>query len=317
MEKPVIEARGVLKRFGSVTALGGLDLEVPAGGIFGLIGPDGAGKTTFMRLLCGLMAADSGRLRVLGLDPAAQPQVLRPQMGYMPQRFSLYPDLTVEENIVFYARLFGVPGTERKSKMERLLAFARLSEFSSRRAGALSGGMKQKLALACSLIHDPLLLVLDEPTRGVDPVSRVEFWRILREVASGGTTVLVSTAYMDEAARCERVCLLARGRSLAAGRPEELIEATPYRVLEAHVGNPVEAAPVIEALPLVRWAFALGDRVRIAVGKDVAVEDAQAAIEAAVAGSRVSVSEPDMEDVFASLSSEAGEAGNGEGDGRA
>lgn len=209
------------KRFGSLTAVDGLTLSVAQGELFGLIGSDGAGKTTTLRMLSGVMDASDGELRVLGC-PGRDLAPVQPDIGYMSQRFGLYPDLTVAENVRFYADLFGMTKAERIQRTERLLAFSGLTPFSGRLAGKLSGGMKQKLGLCCALIHTPHLLLLDEPTNGVDPVSRRDFWRILTDLRAEGVTIVVATAYLDEAARCDRVGLLHNGHLIACGTPAEL-----------------------------------------------------------------------------------------------
>ncbi len=217
----VIQARGLTRRFGELTAVDSLDLSVVPGEIFGLVGPDGAGKTTTLRMLAGIMAPTSGEGRVAGCDLKTNPEGIRNHLAYMSQRFGLYPDLTVRENINFYADLYGVPRSERKNRMGELLDFSRMSPFTTRRAGDLSGGMKQKLQLICALIHTPRVLLLDEPTNGVDPVSRREFWRILHRLLQQDVAILITTAYLDEAERCNRVGLINNGRLLAAGSPEE------------------------------------------------------------------------------------------------
>ncbi len=209
------------KRFGDLTAVDGLTLSVARGELFGLIGSDGAGKTTTLRMLSGVMDASDGELRVLGC-PGQDLAPVQPDIGYMSQRFGLYPDLTVAENIRFYADLFGMTKAERIQRTERLLAFSGLAPFGGRLAGKLSGGMKQKLGLCCALIHTPQLLLLDEPTNGVDPVSRRDFWRILTDLRAEGVTIIVATAYLDEAARCDRVGLLHNGHLIACGTPAEL-----------------------------------------------------------------------------------------------
>ncbi len=219
---PILEIENVAKQFGDTVALRGVSLQVEKGQIFGLIGPDGAGKTTLMRLVCTLLQPDSGDIRVLGMSVRDQSLAIRSHLGYMPQRFSLYADLTVEQNLRFFADLFQVPAEERRTREKDLFAFSRLGPFKKRKAGALSGGMKQKLALMCALIHTPPLLVLDEPTFGVDPLSRQEFWNILHELKKQGTAILVSTAYMDEADLCDQVGLIHRGELRATGTPEAI-----------------------------------------------------------------------------------------------
>jgi ABC-2 type transport system ATP-binding protein len=190
--------------------------------IFALVGPDGAGKTSFIRVLCHLIDADSGMLFVDGHDAFANFEIIKPLLGYMPQQFSLYPDLSVEENLKFYGGIFGVTGSRFRAKRDALYEFSALGPFSTRRAGALSGGMKQKLALSCALIHEPKLLILDEPTTGVDPLSRRQFWEILLTLKKQGSTILVSTPYMDEVARADRACFMFGGHKLSQGTPVEL-----------------------------------------------------------------------------------------------
>jgi ABC-2 type transport system ATP-binding protein len=218
----MIRAIGLTRRFGTLTALDRLDLEIPRGEIFGLVGPDGAGKTTTVRLLCGLLDPSEGRVEVAGHDVAREPDAIKDRIGYMAQRFGLYADLTVRENMLFYADLFGVTGTDRDQLMAQLLHMTRMDEFRGRQAGKLSGGMKQKLALMCTLLHHPQVLFLDEPTNGVDPVSRRDFWAILYQLVQDGLTVFATTAYLDEAERCNRVGLIDRGRLIRCDSPRAL-----------------------------------------------------------------------------------------------
>jgi len=217
-----IEIKNFTKKYNSLTAVENLSLSVSGGELFGLIGPDGAGKTTLMRCICTLLVPTSGTILVKGLEVTQNIVAIRSLLGYMPQRFSLYLDLTVEQNLRFFAELFQVPLREREIRMQQLYQFSRLEPFKKRLAGALSGGMKQKLALSCALIHTPQILILDEPTFGVDPVSRQEFWNILRSIQQQGTTILVSTAYMDEANQCDRVALFFNGRVRGVGTPADL-----------------------------------------------------------------------------------------------
>jgi ABC-2 type transport system ATP-binding protein len=210
------------KSFPGVRAVDGLSFDVHAGEIFGLVGPDGAGKTTTLRMLAGIMPMDAGKARVAGFDVTRDPEGAKHGLSYMPQRFGLYEDLTVDENIRFYADLFGVKRAERAERSTQLLEAAGMSEFRARLAGKLSGGMKQKLGLVCALIHKPKVILLDEPTTGVDPVSRRDFWRILYELAAEGVAILTSTAYLDEAERCHRVLLLHQGKVLFCDTPENL-----------------------------------------------------------------------------------------------
>ena len=229
----MIRTRNLTRRFGTLTAVDRLNLEVPQGEIFGLVGPDGAGKTTTVRLLCGLMDPTEGQAWVAGHDVASEINAVKDSIGYMAQRFGLYVDLTVGENMRFYADLFGISAGERDQLMARLLRMTRLEPFRQRQAGKLSGGMKQKLALMCTLLHHPRILFLDEPTNGVDPVSRRDFWAILYQLVKDGMTVFVTTAYLDEAERCNRVGLMHRGRLIRCDSPEALrtgLEETCYEV---------------------------------------------------------------------------------------
>jgi ABC-2 type transport system ATP-binding protein len=219
---PVIQTRELTRRFGDVTAVDGLTLDIAAGEIFGLVGPDGAGKTTTLRMLCGLMNPTSGSATVAGHDIVREARQVKDAIGYMAQRFGLYADLTVTENMEFYADLFGITRREREEMAPRLLQMTRMAEFGGRQAGRLSGGMKQKLALMCTLLHRPAILFLDEPTNGVDPVSRRDFWAILYQLLKDGITIVMTTAYLDEAERCNRVGLMHRGRLIRCDAPDAL-----------------------------------------------------------------------------------------------
>jgi len=219
---PAVLARELHRRFGAVVALDGLGFQIGRGELYGLIGPDGAGKTTAIRAVAGLIDLDAGEVRVAGLDPLRDGAV-REKLGLMPQQYSLYRDLTVEENLRFFGRLSVLPRAVYRERADRLLAITRLAPFTGRRADQLSGGMYKKLALACALLHQPEVLLLDEPTNGVDPVSRRELWALLHEFVEGGMAVLISTPYMDEAERCHRVGLVHRGRLLLEGAPEALL----------------------------------------------------------------------------------------------
>ncbi|MGD9487997.1 MAG: ABC transporter ATP-binding protein [Calditrichaceae bacterium] len=247
-DHPII-IKNLKKSYGSVQALKDVSLEVAKGEIFGLIGPDGAGKTTLIRILVSLLNPDSGDVLFHGKAVQEDLHTVRANIGYMPQRFSLYPDLTVEQNLRFFGDLFKIPKSGQLERMTRLYDFSRLGPFKKRRAGDLSGGMKQKLALSCMLMHEPDVVVMDEPTFGVDPVSRNEFWEILQTLAKDGTCILVSTAYMDEASLCDRVGLMYDGKLLATDRPETLIESfksdlflirtdKPYSVFETLRSSP-------------------------------------------------------------------------------
>jgi ABC-2 type transport system ATP-binding protein len=219
---PVIQTRELTRRFGDLTAVDSLTLDIAEGEIFGLVGPDGAGKTTTLRMLCGLMDPTSGSASVAGRDIVREAQQVKDAIGYMAQRFGLYTDLTVNENMEFYADLFGITRREREEMAPRLLQMTRMAEFGGRQAGRLSGGMKQKLALMCTLLHRPAILFLDEPTNGVDPVSRRDFWAILYQLLKDGITIVMTTAYLDEAERCNRVGLMHRGRLIRCDAPDAL-----------------------------------------------------------------------------------------------
>jgi len=256
-----IETARLTRSFGAVRAVDGLDLHAPAGRIYGLVGPDGAGKTTTLRILCGALLPDGGQALVGGVDVARDPEEVRRHLGYMPQRFSLYGDLTVRENIRFFADVYRVPRTEQAALTARLLDFSRLGPFQNRRADALSGGMKQKLALACTLIHRPRVLLLDEPTTGVDPVARREFWDILRDaVNQDGMTVLISTPYMDEADRCHVVGFMRGGKILASDTPRNMQKLIPGVVLEVRAAPRHAAEMALRQLPGVQDVQVFGDR---------------------------------------------------------
>jgi ABC-2 type transport system ATP-binding protein len=253
-----VRIEGLSRRFGDLIAVDDLDLEIRRGEIFGLVGPDGAGKTTVLRLLCGLLDPTAGRVGVLGLDVADHPERVRDRIGYMAQRFGLYHDLTVEENLRFYADLFGVPESRRSAHLERLLGMTRMEPFRRRRAGKLSGGMKQKLGLMCALLHEPEVLLLDEPTNGVDPVSRRDFWVILYELVKSGITVVVSTSYLDEAERCSRVALLHRGRLVVCDSPDALADRLAERCYRLLCSDPRRARRVLTDLPEVGTLLPVG-----------------------------------------------------------
>lgn len=229
---PAIEFRNVVRKFGELTAVDHLSLKIEPGEVFGLVGPDGAGKTTSLRMICGLMDPTEGEVLIDGEPVSQNIDAVKDKIGYMAQRFGLYQDLTVEENLFFYSDLFGVTGNEREKLMAELLEMTRMAPFRQRPAGNLSGGMKQKLALMCTLLHHPKILFLDEPTNGVDPVSRRDFWVILRRLVDDGLTLMVSTAYLDEAERCDRVGLLYKGRMIHCETPAALKEQFQASTLE-------------------------------------------------------------------------------------
>jgi ABC-2 type transport system ATP-binding protein len=265
-----IAAEGLRKSFPGVRApdiraVDGLSFNVRAGEIFGLVGPDGAGKTTTLRMLAGIMPPEAGSAVVAGRDVLRDPERAKHWLGYMPQRFGLYEDLTVDENIRFYADLFGVRGKERAPRSTQLLAAAGMSEFRARRAGNLSGGMKQKLGLVCALIHRPTVILLDEPTTGVDPVSRRDFWRILYELAAEGVAILTSTAYLDEAERCHRVALMNRGRLLFCDTPANLKSQFGKDVLSVTSPEPQRLRSHLERAGGVSSFVLTGDGVHLVV----------------------------------------------------
>lgn len=268
----IIKTENLTRKFGDLVAVDGLNLEIGQGEIFGLVGPDGAGKTTTIRMLAAIMDPTEGQATVAGYDTMKQAEAIKHRIGYMAQQFNLYADLSVQENLDFFADIFGVRGRERKERITQLLNFARLAEFTNRRAAHLSGGMKKKLALACSLIHRPEILFLDEPTTGVDPVSRREFWDILSDLHIEGVTILVSTPYMDEAERCSRIGLIYRGQIIVCDTPDrvkglvegELIEVRPVAE-DRGVGLIRRAEATITSLPGVLEVQTYGDLLHIFV----------------------------------------------------
>ena len=256
---------GLTKRFAGVTAVDRLQFTVTTGEIFCLVGPDGAGKTTTMRMLAGVMAPDGGSARVAGYDVVHDPEGVKNHISYMPQRFGLYEELTVGENIRFYADVFGISRREREQRADQVLAAAGMTRFRERLAGQLSGGMKQKLGLSCALIHTPRVLLLDEPTTGVDPVSRRDFWRILYGLAAEGVTVLTSTAYLDEAERCHRLALLHQGRLLLCDSPARLKAAMPGTVIAVTAPTPTAVRDELQKMPGVSSLLLVGDGVHLVV----------------------------------------------------
>jgi drug efflux transport system ATP-binding protein len=262
---PAILVSSLGKRFGDVLAVDQLSFDVHPGEIFGLVGPDGAGKTTTLRMLAGVLTPDSGSATVAGHDVRLDPEGAKRDLSYMPQRFGLYEDLTVDENIRFYADLFGIRRKEREERSAELLAAAGFAEFHRRLAGNLSGGMKQKLGLVCALIHTPRVILLDEPTNGVDPVSRRDFWRILYSLVAKGVAILTSTSYLDEAERCHRVGLLYRGRMLFCDRPEELKKRFPGGVVVIHSPDPERTRDALSHADAAREVLLVGDRVHVFV----------------------------------------------------
>lgn len=302
-EDHVVSVRGLRKSYGELEAIRGLDLDVPSGLMYGLIGPDGAGKTTLLRILCGLLLPSAGDVRVFGFDPVREQARIKDLIGYMPQRFSLYPDLTVMENMRFFADIYGVPKTQRQQITERLFQFSRLGPFADRKAGALSGGMKQKLALSCTLIHTPKLLVLDEPTTGVDPVSRGEFWNILSELRRQGVTLLVTTPYMDEASLCDSITLMFQGHVLAQGAPNEITAEFSDHIVRVHTGEPQDAADVVKRMTPFRSVHVFGDRIHVAVSEiGAGLSKVKETLEgASVPFTSIEEAKPELEDIFVNL----------------
>lgn len=295
-----IRAEGLTRRFGALTAVEGLDFEVRRGELFGLVGPDGAGKTTTLRLLAGVLRPSSGDALIHGVSVAREPERVKHGLAYMSQRFGLYTDLTVAQNLDFYADLYRVPRGERAARLERLYRFSHLEPFRDRLAGQLSGGMKQKLGLSCALIHEPEILLLDEPTFGVDPVSRRELWLIVHEMVARGVTVVVSTAYMDEAERFDRLALLHQGRILVVDSPTALQHGIAGALLGVRVDRPRAGRDALERHAAVRRVTMFGEWLHVTVGS---VETDVPAVESALGEAGLVVHDvreiaPSMEDVF-------------------
>ncbi len=302
-DRRVIETHDLTKQFKNITAVDGLNLSVHQGEIFGLLGPDGAGKTTTIRMLCAIMDPTDGRASVAGFDTVKQPEAIKQRIGYMPQQFSLYGDLTVDENLTFFADVFQVERKVRQERKRELLEFARLSRFRDRRAAHLSGGMQKKLALACTLIHQPEIIFLDEPTTGVDPVSRREFWEILTELHLEGVTLFVSTPYMDEAERCSRVALMFEGDVIVCDTPQRIRGLVEGELLELRPDRLREASHIIADLPGVLEVQTYGDLLHVfvddAARRTLDIEQALGRAGIAVEGLRQT--RPRMEEAFISL----------------
>lgn len=297
-----IEFTNVVKRYMNVEALRDVSFAVNQGEMFGLIGPDGAGKTTAIRAICGLLHVDGGIIRVLGKDPVTHHRAITASVGYLSQRFSLYGDLSIDENIAFFARIHGVD--DYRDRRNRLLEMTQLTPFRSRLADQLSGGMKQKLALACTLVHEPQVILLDEPTTGVDPVSRREFWKLLSQFLASGITIVMSTPYLDEAERCGRVMLLHEGQVLALDQPGRLRASLSGSLFEVVVPQPRDAQEVLKARSEVAGVQLFGDRLHVWMQEpDVAAAKtrlAKVADSAAIDASAIRPIVPSLEDVFIS-----------------
>ena len=296
----IIQAAHLSRSFGPLLAVRDVSLEVRRGEIFGVLGPNGAGKSTTIRMLCGILDPSGGSGTVVGFDLAREAERIKERIGYMTQRFSLYEDLTVFENLRFYAGLYGLPGGRRQARIHEVLDATGLQQRRGQIAGTLSGGWKQRVALACATIHQPPLLFLDEPTAGVDPVSRREFWEQIHRLAAQGTTVLVTTHYMDEAERCHRLCFIFRGTVLDTGTPEEIVERRHLRVAELQVDDAPRAAALLRSLPEVDEVAHYGRTLRLAVLGAVDPE----ALARRVLGAAVVSSRParvTVEDAFVSM----------------
>ena len=293
---PVLVFERVVKKYGATAAVDGLSFAVERGEMFGLIGPDGAGKTTTIRLLCGLLHPDSGSIRVVGRDPVKEHRAITGTVGYLSQRFTLYGDLSIDENIAFFAEIHGV--SDYAARRNQLLEMTQLTKFRSRLADQLSGGMKQKLALACTLVHEPDVILLDEPTTGVDPVSRREFWKLLSRFLSSGITILMSTPYLDEAERCTRVALVDRGRLLALDTPGRLRASLPGTMVEVVVPDPRAANEQLTRQGLAAQVF--GDRLHVWFQEtEPAAVDARARdVAQRVGATAVRPITPSLEDVY-------------------
>jgi ABC-2 type transport system ATP-binding protein len=298
----IIETESLARRFGSLVAVRDVSLRVGRGEIFGVLGPNGAGKSTTIRMLCGILDPTSGRGTVVGFDITRDPEQIKRRIGYMTQRFSLYEDLTVEENLKFYAGIYGVSGGRRRAVVQAVLARSGLESRRRQLAGTLSGGWKQRVALASATIHDPPLLFLDEPTAGVDPVSRRDFWEQIHAIAAGGTTVLLTTHYMDEAERCHRLAFIFRGTLLVTGTPGEIVQSRGLRVVELETGSASRAADLLRALPEVEEVAHYGALLRVAArGTD---PEALARHSLAAHGIEVTAARPSrttVEDAFVSM----------------
>lgn len=303
MNGPIsIKTQHLTKTFGDNIAVDNLNLEIRKGELFGLVGPDGAGKTTTMRLLTAIMEPTSGEAWVAGLSIINEGERIREKIGYMSQRFGLYEDLTVMENIIFYADLYEVPNKERPARIERLLGFSNLAPFKERLAGRLSGGMKQKLGLACALIHTPEVLFLDEPTNGVDPVSRRDFWRILYDLLKEGVTIFISTAYLDEAERCTRIGLIHKGRILVEDEPGKVKKSLGLPMIELWSDDARSAMDIIKEIEGVKGVSIYGDSLHVTLMRKEIMDTIIERLNTAgikIKGYREIL--PSLEDIFISL----------------
>ena len=301
-----VEIHDLVKTFGSFVAVDHVSMQVPTGEIFGFLGPNGAGKSTTIRMLCGLLTPTTGEARVNGLDVATQPEEIRRSIGYMSQKFSLYDDLTVEENIDFFSGIYGVPRARRAERKAYVLAMANIEEKRKALTRTLSGGWKQRLALGCAILHDPPVLFLDEPTSGVDPIARGAFWGLIHDLSKSGHTVFVSTHYMDEAEYCNRLALMYRGKVIALGAPSELKKSlTGHTLLELESGDPLATMLALEGAPGVSDVAVFGSGLHVTL----ADANAEAGMERVrqrldtngIVINRLAQIEPSMEDVFVAM----------------
>jgi ABC-2 type transport system ATP-binding protein len=300
---PIIETERLTRNYKTVTAVDGLTLSIESGELFGLVGPDGAGKTTTLRLLAGLLDVSDGEATILDFDLKSQAESIKPHVGYMAQQFSLYGELSVLENLYFFAELFDVSKQERRERTERLLEFAGLTEFTDRWASKLSGGMQKKLALACTLIHQPEILLLDEPTTGVDPVSRREFWNILTELHVQGTTIIVSTPYMDEADRCSRVGLMYAGKLVECDTPQNIRGKLEKDVIQIQAEDWQKTLETVASLEGISEAQTYGEAVNLLVdnGKKRLPEIENILKKSKIGYRSIRIAPPRMEEAFISL----------------
>ena len=304
----VVDVENLTRTFGSVKALEGLTFSVEEGEIFGLVGPDGSGKTTCLRILCGLMAPSSGKALVLGRDVTKDPEGIKAHVGYMAQPAKLYEELTVKENIEFYADLYEVPRARYRERMTRLLEFSGLAPFTDRRFRNLSGGMKQKVGLSCALIHTPKVLFLDEPTNGVDPVSRRDFWKILYELKREKVTMVVASTYLDEADRCHRVAFFDRGRARMVMEPLELRNLLKDQLFNLTVSDRRKALGVLKALPLVRNPYVFGTGIHFFLRNGHDLSGVEKSLSAqGMSDGRIEAISASLEDVYLSLLEGRGE----------
>jgi ABC-2 type transport system ATP-binding protein len=298
-----VKVDNLVKTFGAFVAVDHVSLQVRPGEIFGFLGPNGAGKSTTIRILCGLLRPTSGKASVYGFDVARQPEQVRRNIGYMSQRFSLYDDLTVEENIDFFTGIYGVPADRRPERKDYVLAMAGLKSRRQTMTRLLSGGWKQRLALGCAILHEPPILFLDEPTSGVDPIARREFWDLIHQLSASGRTVFVSTHYMDEAEYCHRLALMHRGRVIALGSPQELKEQLPaHTLLRLDASDPLESMKALEGLPGVSEVAVFGSGLHVTVESEAVVLRVREALASrGIEVRRLEPILPSMEDVFVAM----------------